>query len=230
MYTNLYMECRFCGKFCKNKNSLAQHELRCKLNPNVQKHGGRTKGQHYDYDKSSHSQESILYKCEFCGREKVTTYTGNILHQKSCKCNPNKVAICGHKHTNETKRLLSEKMKVLHSEGKAFCWADLSKRKEPSYPEEWFMAVLKNDFGLLENKDYEREVKFYSFSLDFVFPNKKVIEIDGSQHKRSEYQKDCDIRKDEKLKQDGWKELRLDWDFCFNHSSEMKELVKKFLG
>lgn len=26
--------CRYCGKVCKNKNSLAQHEIRCKENPN----------------------------------------------------------------------------------------------------------------------------------------------------------------------------------------------------
>ena len=89
--------------------------------------------------------------------------------------------------------------------------------------------LLKNEFGYLENKDYEREIKFYSFSLDFVFPGKKVIEIDGSQHKRSEYQKDCDRRKDEKLKQDGWKELRIDWDECFKNPKESLQSVKAFL-
>ena len=26
--------CKYCGKECKNKNSLAQHEIRCKMNPN----------------------------------------------------------------------------------------------------------------------------------------------------------------------------------------------------
>lgn len=28
------LNCKFCGKLCKHKNSLAQHELRCKENPN----------------------------------------------------------------------------------------------------------------------------------------------------------------------------------------------------
>ena len=28
------LECKYCGKLCKNKNSLAQHELYCKGNPN----------------------------------------------------------------------------------------------------------------------------------------------------------------------------------------------------
>ena len=27
-------KCKYCGKECKNKNSLAQHEIRCKENPN----------------------------------------------------------------------------------------------------------------------------------------------------------------------------------------------------
>ena len=27
------LECKYCGKLCKNKNSLAQHELRCNENP-----------------------------------------------------------------------------------------------------------------------------------------------------------------------------------------------------
>lgn len=28
------MDCKYCNKSCKNKNSLAQHEIRCKENPN----------------------------------------------------------------------------------------------------------------------------------------------------------------------------------------------------
>ena len=39
--------CQFCGKECKNKNSLAQHEIRCKYNPNrikVTLKGNPTKG------------------------------------------------------------------------------------------------------------------------------------------------------------------------------------------
>lgn len=28
------LRCKYCGRECKNKNSLAQHEIRCKENPN----------------------------------------------------------------------------------------------------------------------------------------------------------------------------------------------------
>ena len=31
--------CKYCGKECKNKNSLVQHEIRCKENPNRIKSG-----------------------------------------------------------------------------------------------------------------------------------------------------------------------------------------------
>ena len=44
--------CRYCGKLCKNKNSLAQHEIRCKNNPN--KSMGvlrvRNKGNKFNFD------------------------------------------------------------------------------------------------------------------------------------------------------------------------------------
>ena len=33
------MKCQYCGKECKNKNSLAQHEIRCSNNPNKIKSG-----------------------------------------------------------------------------------------------------------------------------------------------------------------------------------------------
>ena len=33
------LNCKYCNKECKNKNSLVQHEIRCKLNPNKIKSG-----------------------------------------------------------------------------------------------------------------------------------------------------------------------------------------------
>ena len=35
------MNCQYCGKECKNKNSLSQHEIRCKLNPNKIENGNK---------------------------------------------------------------------------------------------------------------------------------------------------------------------------------------------
>ena len=42
--------CKYCGKECKNKNSLAQHELRCSYNPNRLKYSTWNKGKTKEVD------------------------------------------------------------------------------------------------------------------------------------------------------------------------------------
>ena len=37
---NIEYKCQYCGKICKNANSLRNHERLCKLNPNHQEHTG----------------------------------------------------------------------------------------------------------------------------------------------------------------------------------------------
>lgn len=239
-------KCDHCGKSFLSKKELRTHLPHCekRIRFGSLKHGNwkcevcedvfetrrklcshKKEQGHYTYKGASRIENGF---CKFCER-KFSTINAISFHEKHCLKNPNRISYKGHRHSDETRKKLSEHMKKLHAEGNAFSWADLSKRKEPSWPEKWFIEALKNEFGYLENKDYEREIKFYTFSLDFVFPGKKVIEIDGSQHKRSEYQKDCDRRKDEKLKQDGWKELRIDWDECFKNPKETLQSVKAFL-
>lgn len=40
------LNCKYCGKLCKNKNSLAQHECRCSINPNKIKINLNSQGNH----------------------------------------------------------------------------------------------------------------------------------------------------------------------------------------
>lgn len=54
--------------------------------------------------------------------------------------------------------------------------------------------------------------------------------MDGRFHKISEYQKDCDRRKDELLKSEGYEELRIDWEYCFKHPKEIIQKIKEFIG
>ena len=195
----------------------------------------RVRADLYKHRKAVHKSSKgknikVEKNCPYCQRV-LMTETAYKVHIKSCSNNPSRISRPNKFiWTSEMKDKQSTSMKQAHAEGRAFSWADLSKRKEPSYPEKWFIRVLENEFGFIEGKDYEREKKFYTFSLDFVFPNKKVIEIDGSQHKRSDYQRDCDKRKDQKLKEEGWLELRLDWNYCYNNSKEVIQKVKEFLG
>lgn len=130
----------------------------------------------------------------------------------------------------EVKKKISEGMKKAHAEGRAHNIGECRWNNEPSYPEQWFMKVLKNEFDLEEGKDYVREFPFHRFSLDFAWPDKKLcIEIDGDQHLKFQEQKDRDIKKDQLLKEEGWKELRRFWKDISNDPKSFIEEVKDFL-
>lgn len=205
--------CRTCGVDFDSRNKLCKHY---KDNPShfIKKSSATHKGEYY---------------CRYCG-EFHDQLNGLHIHEKSCKDNPNRVpgSLFGHKMSEEFKRKRSENMKERHKNGTATTFADLRRKEEPSYPEQWLMKVIENEHL---NKNYIQEQSFHTFSLDFYWPEtKKVIEMDGRFHKISEYQQDCDRRKDELLKQEGYKELRIDWEYCFNHTQEIIKQIKEFIG
>ena len=204
-------ECAGCGSIFRIRRDLEAHHKLCteyieSINKNRQ------------YDKHTHT-------CEYCGRELYTTKAGITNHLKQCKCNSNCVT---HTMSTEQRELRSSIMKAKHQLGIAPTFADLRKTCEPSYPEKWLMKVIENE-NL--NKYYTREYKFHTFSLDFAWvDDKAVIEVDGRFHKISDYQKDCDKRKDALLLQEGWRELRLDWEYCCNNTQEAILSIKDFLS
>lgn len=136
----------------------------------------------------------------------------------------------GRKHTEEQKQKISTSMKKAHAEGRAHNIGECRWNNQPSYPEQWFIKVLKNEFGLEKDKDYKMEFSFHKFSLDFAWPDKKLcIEIDGDQHKRFQEQKERDIEKDRLLKEEGWLEIRKSWKEIFNNPKAFIEEVGDFL-
>lgn len=89
---------------------------------------------------------------------------------------------------------------------------------------------IKNEFNQIENIDYKTEKPFYRYFLDFAWPEKRLcIEIDGELH-RYKKQKENDTKKDELLKQDGWKELRLKWAYIIKNKKETIEFIRIFLS
>lgn len=128
---------------------------------------------------------------------------------------------------NDIREKISESMKLAHKEGRAHNIGECRWNNEPSYPEKWFMQVIENEF---EDKNYQREFPFHRFSLDFVWIHKKkCIEIDGEQHQKDPKQQERDRNKDNLLKEDGWKLLRLDWKWVCNNTKEAIKLAKDFI-
>lgn len=130
--------------------------------------------------------------------------------------------------SEEHKAAISESMKQAHSEGRAWNIGKSRWNNEPSYPEQFFMQVIANEF---EDKAYVREHSFGRFSLDFAWPHKRLcIEIDGEQHQRFADYKARDERKDAALKEAGWKVLRLIWRDVYADPKKYIQLAKEFIS
>lgn len=100
-------------------------------------------------------------------------------------------------------------------------------RTKKSYPEKFWTLVIDNEF---DDKDYQFNLPFKRFSLDFAWVHKKkVIEIDGEQHYTQETQKLRDIEKDKLLKENGWELLRLRWKDVFKNSKYWINIANTFV-
>lgn len=180
--------------------------------------------------KKSCANSVDFHTCQYCGKYWKTTLPGLHIHEKSCYENPDRInrKNFGVKMSDDFRKRCSEIMLERHRNGTASTLSQLRRREKPSYPEQWLMKVIEN-----ENMDsnYIREFPFHTFSLDFYWPEKKkVIEIDGRFHKISDYQKDCDKRKDKLLLDEGYSELRIDWEYCFKHTKDTINRIKDFLS
>jgi very-short-patch-repair endonuclease/ribosomal protein L37AE/L43A len=129
--------------------------------------------------------------------------------------------------TEETKQKISESMKLAHEEGRAWNIGMSRWNNEPSWPEQFFMTVIENEF---DDKEYSREYSVGVFAIDFAWPHKKTaIEIDGSQHKRFKEYQERDERKNKKLKDEGWKVLRIPWIEMFHDTKTWIKRAKEFV-
>lgn len=91
-------KCKYCGKICKNANSLRNHERLCKLNPDHQEHTGFkygwSKGLNKENSevykkisekaKAKHRKEFIPYYCEKCGKLVEEKYGSGRFCSRKC--------------------------------------------------------------------------------------------------------------------------------------------------
>ena len=202
-------KCKCCGMIFLNRRSLQQHHLEMHIDPNHKKYSwnrGKTKETNISVAKGA----ATLHR-----RFKIGELIGSFK---------------GKHHTQESKAKLSSSMKKAHAEGRANTFAS-SRHScgETSYPEKWFMSVIKNEF---DDQKYIKEYPFGKYSLDFAWPHKKIcIEIDGSQHYDPRFPDRIqhDIDRDIFVKSKGWKVLRLRWTYVLKQKKYWIRVAKEFV-
>ena len=170
------------------------------------------------------------YICEYCGLKWISTLEGYKNHINHCNKNINKRlhGWTGKQHTNISKEKISNTMKKAHKEGRAWNIGKSRWNNKMSYPEEFFVKVIKNEFS---DKNYIYEYPFGIYSLDFAWIHKnKCIEIDGDQHQRFLEYIERDKRKDAYIKEHNWQVLRIKWKDMFNDPKKWIKIAKDFIG
>lgn len=223
--------CRFCGRICKNQNSLRNHERLCRSNPeyenNIKVLFTAKKIKSYKSKKGTLcAQLPVEVTCRFCGKKWTSTKSGYSNHENHCNKNPNKKdgTFKGKHHSEESKKKTSETQKRNLKEGKVFGYK-LNHSSKVSYPEKYFMEVFKS----LPVK-YNYQVGLYQ--LDFAIPEKKVyVEIDGDQHYTDKRIVAHDIERTQKLKELGWECIeRVRWSHYKKLGpEEQKEYCNKLI-
>ena len=208
------MICKYCGKECKNSNSLKNHERLCKENPN------RQESSFVKYNKDKNAKHSNRYI-------KAKEENRQITISEETK---NKVSNIwkNHKHSQETKDKISNSRKKYLEEHPDKIPFKLNHSSKQSYPEQYFEELFeKENIPLLNHKQVGRyELDFYNEDL------MKYVEIDGEQH-YSEYMIEHDIERTLYLENLGWKGIRIRWSEYQKLNFENKKIkiqeIKEFL-
>lgn len=121
--------CKFCNKECKNKNSLVNHEIRCKENPCRLKNTGNSESLRL-YELKHHSTRGKIYAdsekwktdqhlvCKYCGKDYKSdsrlfdSFYSLKMHETKCRYNTSK--------TNYDVNKTSSLEKELDDDGKLF--------------------------------------------------------------------------------------------------------------
>ena len=205
--------CKFCGKECKNRNSLAQHERFCKLNPN------RVESSFVKFNKErDHVWNKGLTK-ETDERVNKGANTLKNGYSSGKLQHPNK----GKHETEEQKQKISASRKKYLEENPDKVPYLLNHSSKISFPEQYFIEVFKN-----ENIPFNYHKQIGIYQLDFYDDELKLyIEIDGEQHFQQKAI-ERDLNRDKYLESLGWKGMRIRWSaFKKLNESEKIEMINR---
>lgn len=129
-------------------------------------------------------------------------------------------------HTDKTKEKQRQAMLKRRANGYNWSFAH-SKNNGVSYPEQFWMAVIENEF---QDKNYIFQYQLGRFAIDFAWPHKKIaLEIDGDQHYTQKEQKIRDKNKEMLLKENGWVLIRIRWKTIFKNPKPFIQKVKELI-
>jgi len=200
--------CKYCGRECKNPNSLRNHERLCKENPNRQeivsnfiKYNQDRKENGLPGVNKGKTNENCDWKKKATEKLKNRYKSGDLVtwNKGLTKNTDNRVA----KYAESVSNTMKEK----HKSGDAYYWG---KSGELSYPEEYFLKIFSSpDFC---NNNFLHNYPFGSYKLDFAWVDSKLdIEVDGDQHYRFNERIESDIKRDKYCEDNGWTVIRIKW-------------------
>ncbi len=181
--------CRFCGKQCKNENSLRSHERMCPQNPD----------------------QTYREKFNTCGRTAwnsgLTKETDLRVLQASRTLSANTAGIPRPKLSEQHKQNISIGMRKYLEKHPDKVPYVLNHSSKSSYPEQYFKEIFKEaGFNLI----YHYRVGRYE--LDFANFSKLIdIEIDGEQHYVDNRIIESDKIRTKYLENLGWRIYRIRW-------------------
>lgn len=149
------LNCIYCGKECKNRNSLAQHEIRCKENPNK-----------IDTLVKNFNDGNMIP-----WNKGATKETDERVAQQAAKSSKSLSGKPGRKHTEEEKKKLSENAKKSGLGG--FAWRRGVKYKEFTLGSSYEVEVAKSldlnhiKWSIPQKMQYYVEGVLHHYTADF---------------------------------------------------------------
>ena len=203
------LNCLFCGKECKNRNSLCNHERMCKANPDRQMSSGFAEynKNHQAWNKGLTKETDIRVNRQ--AESLKQHYTGH------------DAPWLGRSHTAEEKQKIGAGVKAFLQEHPEMVPYLRNHSSAESYPEAYFKQLFET-----ENIDLIYHHRIDTYELDFCDLDRKLdIEIDGEQHYVDPRIVESDKRRTEFLQAAGWTIYRIRWSTYKVMTEEQKHNI-----